>query len=110
MTPVEPKPEYMQYAWLSLLALFGSIARAGNWTDGNGRFLPSKLFTEIPTAIVLGSMAVAAGSYFGLKPEISGGLVGAAGLLGAPGVLTIIKTIISIRFGGQKDAGDSKPS
>lgn len=107
---VEPKPEYLQYAWLSLLALFGSIARAGRWTDDKGKFLPSKFFTEIPTAIVLGVMAESFAVYMNWKPEIAGGLSGAAGLIGAPGVLGIVNNMISSRFGGKRDASDPKPS
>lgn len=111
MTPVvEPKAEYIQYAWLSLIALFGSIARAGKWTDANGKFLPSKLFTEIPTAIVLGAMTVGFSAYMNWKPEIAGGLAGCAGLIGPAGVTGIIQNFISIRFGGKKDASDPKPS
>lgn len=109
-TPVvEPKPEYLQYAWLSLVALFGSIARAGRWTDAAGKFQPSKLFTEVATAIVLGSIAAGFGAYMNWKPEIVGGVAGAAGLIGPSGVIGIINTIISIRLGG-KNAGDPKPS
>lgn len=107
---VEPKAEYLQYAWLSVIALFGSIARAGKWTDVNGKFLPSKLFTEIPTAIVLGTIASGFAAYMNWKPEIAGGLAGAAGLIGTPGVTAIINTVISIRFGGKKDASDPKPT
>lgn len=106
---VEPKIEYAEYAWLSLIALMGSIARAGKWTDDNGKFMPSKLITELASAAVLGSIAVAAGSYFHWKPEISGGVAGASGLIGAAGVTSIIKNVISNRLGG-KNASDSKPS
>lgn len=108
--PVDPKPEYAQYAWLSLVALLGSVARAGRWTDANGKFMPSRIVTEIASAIVLGSITVAVGTYFNLKPEISGGLAGASGLIGAAGVTGIIQNLISSRFGGKKDASGSKPN
>jgi hypothetical protein len=107
---VEPKPEYTEYAWLSLLALCGSIARAGKWTDDGGKFMPSKLITELASAVVLGSLAVGAGAYFSLKPAIMGGLAGGLGLLGAAGVTGIIQSVISTKFGGTKNASDTKPS
>ena len=104
-TPVvEPKVEYLQYAWLSLIALLGSIARAGRWTDANGKFMPQKPFTELAAAIVLGTMANAFGTYMLWKPAITGGLAGAAGLIGASGVTSIVQNLISSRFGGKKDA------
>lgn len=110
MTPVvEPKAEYVQYAWLSLIALFGSIARAGKWVDANGKFMPQKLITESASAIVLGVMAAGLGAYMNWKPEIVGGVAGCAGLIGAAGVTGIVQNLISIRFGGKKDASDPKP-
>lgn len=110
-TPViEPKTEYMQYAWLSLVALLGSIARAGKWVDTNGKFAPSRLITEIATAIVLGVIAAGFGAYMNWRPEIVGGIAGCAGLIGPAGVTGIIQNLISIRLGGKKDASDPKPS
>lgn len=108
--PIEPKVEYLQYAWLSLLALFGSVARAAKWTDENGKFMVSKLLSELAGAIVLGTMANAFATYMLWKPAIAGGLAGVGGLIGASGVTTIVQNIISIRFGGKKDASDPKPS
>lgn len=107
---VEPKAEYIQYAWLSLVALFGSIARAGRWTDADGKFQKSKLLTEVPTAIVLGVIAAGWAAYKNWKPEIAGGLAGAAGLIGPPGVIGIFNSVISMRVGGKKDGSDPKPS
>lgn len=104
-TPViEPKTEYMQYAWLSLVALLGSIARAGKWVDANGKFMYPQLITELAASIVFGVIAAAIGAYFSWKPEIVGGISGCMGLIGAAGVTGIIKSLISIRLGGKKDA------
>lgn len=108
--PVEPKPEYQEYLLFSGAALLGSIARAGKWVDANGKFVPSKLITELASAVVFGVIAAGIGTYLNWKPEIVGGVSGAAGLIGAPGVTAIIQAVISIRIGDQKDGGDSKAS
>ncbi len=110
ITPVEPKPEYQEYILFSGAALLGSIARAGKWVDANGKFAPSKLITETAAAIVIGVIAAGLGTYLSWKPEIVGGVAGAGGLIGAPGVTTILQSLISIRIGGQKDGSDPKAS
>ena len=108
--PVEPKIEYAQYAWLSLVAFLGAVARVGRWTDDKGKFMLSKLIQESAGAIVFGQIALAACTYEDWKPLIAGGIAGVAGLFGAAGVTGIIQAVISLRFGGKKDAGDSKAS
>ena len=108
--PVEPKVEYAQYAWLSLVALFGSMARAGKWVDDNGKFMPSRLVTECATAILLGTIAAAVGAWMEWKPEIVGGIAGCLGLIGPASVTGIVQNYISNRFGGSKNASDPKPS
>lgn len=108
-TPIQPSTEYTQYLWLSLVALCGSIARAGKWVDANGKFMPSKLVTEMASAIVFGVLATAIGTYFHLDPKIIGGLAGAMGLMGAAAVIGTIQNFVSARFGGQANAGDKKP-
>ena len=110
VSPVEPKAEYAQYAWLSLVALFGSIARAARWMDAAGKLSPQKLITEVATAVVLGAIAAGFGAYMNWKPEIVGGIAGCMGLIGPAGVTSVIQNIISTRFGGKDDAGDPKPS
>lgn len=108
-TPIEPRPEYGEYAWLSLVALFGSVARAGKWVDANGKFMPSRLITELATAILLGTIAAGAGAYMNWKPEIVGGIAGCLGLIGPASVTGIVQNFISSKFGGRKDASDPKP-
>jgi hypothetical protein len=108
--PVEPKVEWMQYGWLSLVALFGSIARAGKWVDESGKFIPGRLVTEVATAVVLGVIAASFGAYMSYKPEIVGGIAGGLGLIGPAGVTGFIQNLISNRLGGKKDGSDPKPS
>jgi hypothetical protein len=88
--------------------LFGSIARAGKWVDQTGKFAPSKLLTEVATAIVLGAIAAGFGAYMNWKPEIVGGVAGCMGLIGPAGVTGFAQNMISSRFGGTRDASDTK--
>lgn len=108
--PIEPRAEYTQYAWLSLAALAGSVARAGKWTDEAGKFVFSRLITEIATAGVLGTIAAGFGAWMEWKPEIIGGMAGCLGLLGPAAVTGMVQKFLSARFGGQKDASNPKPS
>jgi hypothetical protein len=108
--PIVPDPQvnYLEYAWMGLVALAGSIARAGKWVDDQGKFIISKLITELASAFVFGVLAVSIGAYLQLKPEIVGGLAGAMGLMGAATVIGFVQNFFSARFGGKSNASDPK--
>lgn len=89
-------PTIVQYGIMALLALFGSIGRAGLWRDPKtGKFLWLRFVAEVCTAIVIGMMAGAFGIYKHIELPI---VFGISGLLGLLGPATIIG-FISARFG-----------
>jgi hypothetical protein len=104
---MEPTPEhvdYQRYALLALVALCGSIARAGKWTDDNGKFSLQKLAAEIATALVLGAIAAGAGAYWNVSPPIVGAIAGCLGLLGPAAIVGVITAKL-----GDITNGTSKP-
>lgn len=79
-----------QYAWMTLLALCGSIARGKQWVDANGRFLVSKFISEIATAICLAVGAVWAGSYLHVEMAAVAALSVLGGWLGPAAVADFV--------------------
>jgi len=97
-----PGPTLVQYAIMALMALFGSIGRAGLWRDPQtGEWLWWKFWTEVCTAIVIGDMAGAFAMYKHIDMPIAFGISGLLGLLGPAVIIGFIKT----KLGANKNAG-----
>lgn len=94
--------EVRAYSAYIALAFAGSFLRASQWQDEHGKVMWFRVFTEIPTAVAVGAIAVGIGQYFHLEPKIIGGLCGVLGLLGpaffraaGDSILEIVKSRLS---------------
>lgn len=98
--PIAPVTDWWTYGLAGLLALGGSIARAGRWVDpATGRFSLAHFSIEIVTSFVIGAIAVGAGVYWGFPTPVVGGLAGVGGLLGAPTILASLQSFIKKKIG-----------
>lgn len=81
--PIVPQADWWAYLIAGILALLGSIARAGRWVDPvSGQFSWTHFSVEIVAAIVIGAVCVGVGVYYGLALPVVGALAGIGGLLG----------------------------
>lgn len=75
--------EARSYAAFIGVAFAGSFLRANRWRDEDTKQIVwFRVFTEIPTAIAVGAVAVGIGQYYHLDSRIVGGICGLMGLLG----------------------------
>jgi phage shock protein PspC (stress-responsive transcriptional regulator) len=75
--------EARSYAAFIGVAFAGSFLRANRWRDEETKqIIWFRVFTEIPTAIAVGAVAVGVGEYYKLDARIVGGICGLLGLLG----------------------------
>lgn len=99
--PLVPESDWWAYALAGLLALGGSIARAGRWVDPvTGNFSFSQLGIEMITSFVIGAIAVGAGVYWGLPLPVAGALAGLGGLIGPAAIIGSLQAFIKKRIGG----------
>lgn len=79
------------------VAFAGSFLRASKWRDdATGNIVWFRVFTEIPTAIAVGAVAVGIGEYYHLDNRIIGGICGLLGLLGPAFFSSLGDAVISI--------------
>jgi len=91
---VEQAAQYGGYIGISFA---GSFLRANQWRDdATGQIIWFRVFTEIPTAIAVGAVAVGIGDYYHLDMRIIGGICGLLGLLGPAFFTAAGTTILSI--------------
>lgn len=87
------------------VAFCGSLVRAAQWVDHNGRFVWWRVLVEIPTAVVLAVIAGSVGAYLNLDIKIQFGIAGLFGLIGPAAVVGIAQ----MRFGGLFNVPKSGP-
>lgn len=100
-----PSPTLVQYGIMMVMALFGSIGRAGLWRDPQtGAWLWGKFITEVCSAVVIGVMSGSFAMYKHIDMPIAFGISGLLGLLGP----AVIIGFVTARFGGTKNATNGK--
>lgn len=105
--PELPQPTAATYSWMAFLALCGAFMRANRWQDKNGKILWYRVASEIPIAIALGAIAVAAGAYWNVSSGITGGIAGLMGLVGPAAVVELLKNIIRGKIGGRDESAEA---
>ena len=109
--PITPESDWFAYMVSGLLALGGSVARAGRWTDPKtGKFSVSQFGVEIAAAGVIGSMAVGLGVYAGWPLPIVGAISGLGGLVGPAFLAGSFQAYLQRRLGSATDGRSNKPS
>lgn len=87
-----------EYAWLTSLAFFGSIARVKQWQDYSGKTLVWKAVTEIATALVLAAIVSALGSWWNVSEAVVAGMAALSGLVGPAAVVTFLSEKLGVKF------------
>lgn len=96
-----PGPTIVQYAIMAVLALFGSIGRAGLWRDPKtGEWLWWKFATEVCTAILIGVMSGSLAVYKHIDMPIAFGISGLLGLLGPAAIIGFVTTKLGVKNAG----------
>lgn len=95
--PIPVPDGAVNYAEFLGVAFAGSFLRASKWRDDTtGNIIWFRVFTEIPTAVAIGAVAVGIGDYYHLDNRIIGGICGLLGLLGPAFLSSLGDTIIAI--------------